>query len=419
MRPGARIQAAIEIVEAIEASLKESGAAADQIIQHYFRSRRYAGSKDRRAVIDMVYAVLRGHGERIWRLEQAGLEINGRNLVLLSTGSEPLDPDDPHGPAPLSDAEGRALMEASALMPENMPDHARYNVPDWLMPVLRDAFGKGLAAEMTAHQGRAPLDVRVNTLKGTSEEVVRAFPEANPGQWSPWSLRLPTRTTIQQSDAYQSGLIEIQDEGSQVAALLTGARPGDQVLDLCAGGGGKTLAMAAMMENSGQLYAYDKDQRKLNILRERARRPSVKNINYIKQIEEFDQTLDRAVLDVPCSGSGTWRRNPDLRWRLTPDRLQDLTDTQNTLLDQGAGMVKPGGQITYITCSLLPQEGEDRIAAFLDRHEGFRLLPYGQNWPLDDRNPPPTRSSNPACLRMSPLAHQTDGFFVAVLERLE
>ena len=425
MRPGARIQAAIDLVAAVDSSSRAGGAAADHILRDYFRQRRYAGSKDRRAVADLLYAVLRRRGELNWRLgdPDAGARLavlvhvclEGESVEALNAGFE----GDGHAPAPISDAEAEQLKAALAADETQAPSWARLNYPAWLEPSLLRRFGGRLDEELSGLEGRAPLDLRVNLLRGTVAQAVTELPDASRSGMISTCLRLPTSEDISHHPIYLSGLVEVQDEASQIAALVTGAARGMQVLDLCAGGGGKTLAMAALMGNSGQIYAYDTDRQRLEKLRPRAKRADARNIQYIESATKLPTALDRVILDVPCSGTGTWRRNPELRWRLTPDRLAGLTQLQDDLLDRGAALVKPGGQLVYMTCSLLPEEGEDRMAAFLERHPEYTPAAYKAAWPATEGQPPKTLSLWPDYLVLSPATHQTDGFFVAVLQRAQ
>ncbi|MFN3232625.1 MAG: RsmB/NOP family class I SAM-dependent RNA methyltransferase [Alphaproteobacteria bacterium] len=416
MRPGARVQAAIDLVAAIEEAQAAGRAPADSLIQQYFRKRRYAGSKDRRAVIDLVYEVQRTRGMLTWRL--GGSEASTPRLLVLLACAQPVDAslfDGAHTPEPLSEEEIALLGRASSVDEADAPDWARFNVPEWLIPHIRGRFGDGLETEMAALEMRAPLDIRVNVLRGSIEQAQEALPDAVPGGWAPCCLRLTEARSLTQDQAYKDGLIEIQDEGSQIAALLCDAKPGMQVLDLCAGGGGKTLALAAQMGNSGQIFAYDNEPKRLAALKPRANRSDARSIQYPKTLNDLSQKMDRVVLDMPCSGSGTWRRSPDLRWRLTEERLGVLLDTQSKLLDQGAGFVKPGGQLIYIVCSILKQEAEDQITAFLNRHAEFRVRPYRSNW-FDPDAAPHSLAESDEMLLMTPASHGTDGFFVAVLQ---
>ncbi|MGE0668580.1 MAG: RsmB/NOP family class I SAM-dependent RNA methyltransferase [Sphingomonadales bacterium] len=423
MREGARIQAAIDLVAAVDGSVQGGGAAADTILRDYFRQRRYAGSKDRRAVAELLYAVLRRRGELAWRLGDGGdpprlavllqAALSGADLDALDASFE----GDPHAPARLDQSEITSLREALAADPSTAPAWARLNFPAWLEPSLRRRFGDRLDEEMAALEGRAPLDLRVNLLRGRVEDALALLPGATRTGLLSTALRLPTAEDISSHGAYLGGLVEIQDEASQVGALLTGAGRGMQVLDLCAGGGGKTLAMAARMGNTGQIYAHDTDRRRLEKLRPRARRADARNIQYVESAAKLPGGMDLVVLDVPCSGTGTWRRNPELRWRLTPERLAALLEAQDGLLDRGAALVRPGGTLAYLTCSLLPEEGEDRVGAFLSRNPAFAGVPWTRNWPATEGPPPASLSTSPDCLVLSPASHQTDGFFVAVLQR--
>lgn len=423
MREGARIQAAIDLVAAVDNSTRDGGAAADTILRDYFRQRRYAGSKDRRAVGDLLYAVLRRRGELNWRVgdENAGARLAVLAQVALSGADLSMMngefAGDPHAPGPIDEPEILLLQQALAADFSTAPHWARLNFPAWLEDSLRLRFGDRLDTEMAALAGRAPLDLRINLLRGTPEDALKLLPEASRGGMISTSLRMPTSEDISRHIAYLGGLVEIQDEASQIGALLTGAAKGMQVLDLCAGGGGKTLAMAAMMGNSGQIYAFDTDRRRLEKLRPRAKRADARNIQYLDSPSKLPASVDRVVLDVPCSGTGTWRRNPELRWRLTPERLDALTQLQDELLDRGAALVKPGGQLIYMTCSLLPEECEARADAFLARNPAFASVSWKETWPATEGAPPATLSRWRDYLVLSPATHQTDGFFVAVLQR--
>ncbi|MEN3950488.1 RsmB/NOP family class I SAM-dependent RNA methyltransferase [Iodidimonas sp. SYSU 1G8] len=423
MRAGARIQAAIDLVAAVDTSTRGGGAAADDILRAYFRQRRYAGSKDRREVGTLLYAVLRRRGELAWRLGEAA---SPRLMVLLErclSGAAPaaLDAEfegDTHAPEPLSESETLLIDKALSADAEAAPAWARHNFPAWMEASLRRRFGARMDEEMDGMTGRASVDLRVNTLRGKVADARAALPQAVPTPWISTGLRLEQDGDISSDPLYLGGYVEVQDEGSQIAAHLCGARRSMQVIDFCAGAGGKTLALAAAMGNTGQIYAHDSDARRLERLRPRAKRADARTIQYVDRADRLPAAADRVILDVPCSGTGTWRRNPEARWRLTPERLDEVTALQDSLLDAGAALVGKGGQLVYITCSLLPEEGEDRIAAFLARAPGFSALPYTVNW-TDEGPVPYTLSHIPEYLVLSPASHQTDGFFVAVLERKE
>jgi len=380
MTPQARVQAAIDILDEVIAGARDNGAAADVIVQRYFRARRYAGSKDRRAVRDLVYAAIRRSGERpeTGRAAMAGLAEDDPALAALFDGSV-------HGPPPIAANETRA--EAA-------------EVPAWLHEKLG---GLGLL-------GRAPLDLRINRLK--SDAV--AIEGAQPTPHAPDGLRLPEGTSIEHLPEYEAGLIEVQDEGSQLVTLACAAEPGMKVVDLCAGAGGKTLGLAAAMGDRGVIFACDADRARLSRLAPRAERAGV-TIAEIRLLDggremmalgDLVGTADLVVVDAPCSGTGTWRRNPEARWRLTPERLARVVALQARLLDVAARLVKPGGTLVHIVCSLLDEEGAGQAEAFLSRHPGWRAEPITL----------PAGSPRGPGLRLTPSEDGTDGFFVARLK---
>jgi 16S rRNA (cytosine967-C5)-methyltransferase len=327
----------------IEAS-RAGGAAADTLIARYFKDRRYAGSKDRRAVRDLVYLAIRRAGERPASGRAAILGLAGDKPELL-----PLFDGGPHGPAPI--AEGEAPAPAGV-------------IPDWLQARFDPVVG---AAEWPALLERAPLDLRVNRLRGEREQVQALLPEATPTPLSPLGLRLPEGFRVEEADAWSSGLVEVQDEGSQLLALACEAPPGGTVVDLCAGAGGKTLALAAEMENEGRIVATDTDRGRLSRMRPRLDRARVtivepRLLDPGKERDALDDlrgAADLVLVDAPCSGSGTWRRNPETRWRLTDERLERLVALQAHLLGIAAELVRPGGFLVYAVCSLLADEGRD------------------------------------------------------------
>jgi 16S rRNA (cytosine967-C5)-methyltransferase len=382
MTPQARVQAAIDILEDIVAAARDGGAAADVIVQRYFRTRRYAGSKDRRAVRDLVYAAIRRAGERpeTGRAAMVGLAEGDPSLAALFDGSI-------HGPPPIAANEPRA--EAS-------------EVPPWLAEQLT---GLGLL-------DRAPLDLRVNRLKTYRADI--AIDGAAPTPHAPDGLRLPEGVQIERLPEYEAGLIEVQDEGSQLVTLACAAEPGMKVIDLCAGAGGKTLGLAAAMADRGVIFACDADRARLSRLAPRAERAGVTIVETrlldggreSVALGDLVGTADLVVVDAPCSGTGTWRRNPEARWRLTPDRLARVMALQARLLDVAAPLVKPGGILVHIVCSLLDEEGAGQAEAFLARHPGWQAEPIAL----------PAGRARGAGLRLTPSEDGTDGFFVARLK---
>lgn len=306
----------------------------------------------------------------------------------------------------------------------DQPDAVRVEVPAWAEPLLRATFGDRFVPEMAAMLGEAPLDLRVNPIKATRDQVLAALADAGttaePTRLSPWGVRLRTRFPVATLPAFREGWFEIQDEGSQLVALLADARPGMQVVDFCAGAGGKTLAMAAMMDNKGRVMATDVLAGRLERAKERFRRAGLHNIETRGLSSERDpwvkrhkRKFDRVVVDAPCTGTGTWRRNPDSRWRTLGPGFEELLPLQANILDSAARLTRPGGKLVYATCSLLPEENERQVEAFLASHPDFSLLPLAEAWP-DTAGPAPVAGE---MLRLTPARHDTDGFFAAVMVR--
>ena len=382
MTPQARVQAAIDILDEVIAAARDAGAAGDTIVQRYFRTRRYAGSKDRRAVRDLVYAAIRRSGERpgSGRAALVGLADDQPELAALFDGSA-------HGPPPIAADE---------------PHAGASELPAWLTDTLG---GFGLL-------DRAPLDLRVNRLKATRAEI--AIEGAVPTPHAPDGVRLPESIQIERLPEWEAGLIEVQDEGSQLVTFACAAEPGMKVVDLCAGAGGKTLGLAAAMEDRGVIFACDADRSRLSRLAPRAERASVTIVETrlldggreMTALGDLTAAADLVVVDAPCSGTGTWRRNPEARWRLTPDRLARVVALQARLLDVAARLVKPGGTLVHIVCSLLDEEGAGQAEAFLARHPGWSVEPVVL---------PAGRLHGPG-LRLTPSEDGTDGFFVARLK---
>ncbi len=426
MTPSARLQAVADLVAGIQNSWKTGGPAADDLIAHYFRKRRYAGSKDRRNIAGRVYGMLRGYGLLKWRVEQAGFAATPRMLLITALMDEGVFDESAFGAGPYGleilneDEQGliRALGESGA----KPPVHARLNLPEWLVEPLAKQFGAAFEAEMQAMSGRAAFDIRVNSLK-TGRGAVLARLKADgmtPGltAYAPCGIRFEAPQPLSRHALFRAGHIEVQDESAQIAALLCDLRPGMQGVDLCAGAGGKTLALAAGMENKGQIYAYDPDKRRIGELKKRMQRAGTRNIQILeKPPRDTSRKLDRVVLDVPCSGTGTWRRNPELRQRLTRERLGETLELQRTLLAQGASLTAPKGRLIYMTCSILEAENEAQVDEFLDKNKGWRLLDYRQIFKdLGLSSIPESWSRNDHSLLLTPGRHGTDGFFTAVLE---
>ena len=439
MTPSARIEAAIALLAAIQAAPRKP---ADAVANQFFRDRRYIGSGDRRAVSARVWQVLRSQRRLGWWLGRAkppadptthspgiatprmlvaaALMLEGWSevgLIQAFSGGQ-------FAPETLNPAERSVVtgLVGRTLDHPAMPAAVRLELPDWLLDPLTARFGVSLAAEMAALSEPAPLDLRVNLLKTTRDQARAALAaegiEAADTPFSPWGLRVPTRQPVTAGPAFQTGLVEIQDEGSQLIAALVDARPGMRVVDWCAGAGGKTLALAMGMENHGHIVAADVSAPRLEGAVRRLRRAGVHNVERHlavpgdKWAKRRAGSFDRVLVDAPCTGTGTWRRNPDARLRLEPATLAELAAKQTRILDQAAGLVRPGGRLVYATCSLLPAENEDQITAFLARHADFTLLPLARTWPFAAEAP-----MGGDFLALTPARHGTDGFFAAVLER--
>jgi 16S rRNA (cytosine967-C5)-methyltransferase len=331
-------------------------------------------------------------------------------------------------PEPLTPAELDGLRRS---VPADMPAPIRGDYPEWLGPLFARAFGDKAAEEGAALSLRAPVDLRVNSLKVTREKVLNALRrfDAAPARWSPLGVRIAAgkgasrSPHVEAEPAHGKGWYEVQDEGSQVATLLAGTKPKEQVLDLCAGAGGKTLALAAITENTGQIYAYDADRMRLRPIFERLKRAGARNVQVLAPGElaalaQLEGKMDLVLIDAPCTGSGVWRRRPDAKWRLSPEMLQARIAEQEAVLDQGAALVKPGGRLAYITCSVLPPENRDQVDAFLARHPDFSIVPWTEAWASASLpDPPPSADGSTETLLMTPRSFNTDGFFAAVLKR--
>ncbi|MBO6526206.1 RsmB/NOP family class I SAM-dependent RNA methyltransferase [Erythrobacter sp.] len=387
MTPAARVQTSIELLDAIIAAARGKGAPADRILADWFRNNRFAGSKDRRAIRELVYAAIRACGP----VPETGRAAMLR-LAELDESIAPLFDGSTYGPAPIGKGEGAARGGVA---------------PAWLEERLA---GSGIAGpEAEALLERAPLDLRVNTLKADRARL--ELPAEFALTDAPHGLRLEAGTPVEQWPAFREGQIEVQDTGSQLACLAVAAQPGETVIDLCAGGGGKTLALAAAMDNQGRLIASDTDRNRLARLAPRAERAGAANIETIlldpqKELDalaEFAGQADAVLIDAPCSGTGTWRRNPEARWRLDEKELARLGAVQAHLLDVATRLVKPGGRIVYVTCSLLDEEGAGQIDAFLMRHP--QLAARELALPLGRKRGQGTR--------LSPFHDGTDGFFIA------
>lgn len=426
MTPAARIAASIEVLAAIEDSPQRP---ADAVANEWFRARRFIGAGDRRVVAERVWQVVRARRRLEWWLEgvpptprllvAASLLLEGGNLARIAAAYS----GDRFSPAPMSTEEKSALspLEGQTLNHRAMPEAVRLETPDWILPKLKTRFGAALDSELLAMLAPAPLDLRVNTLKATRDQARAALAaegiDARPTPLSPCGLRVDERRSVVATRAFQLGVVEIQDEGSQLIAGLVGAAPGMRIADYCAGAGGKTLAMAMAMENRGHLVACDVVPARLAAAVPRLRRASVHNVERHviapgdKWAKRRAGSFDRVLVDAPCTGCGTWRRNPAARLRLSPADLDRLLPEQAAILEQAAGLVRNGGRLVYATCSVLIEENEAQVSAFLARHSEFVALPMEPAWSVSTAGP--CRCLH---LMLTPHRHGTDAFFAAVLE---
>jgi len=439
--PGARIEAAIELLEGVWSDTTSP----DRLVDAYFRKRRYAGSSDRRAISERMYNVIRRRARLDWWLARTrtDLEANARTrtiayLVLSDKASSKQMSEifngTRHCPAALSDAEWAIFEElyGQSMSHGEMPRSAAFEYPDWMDPSLSTLWGNQLEAEIAALNHPATVDLRVNTLKATRTKaktaLAKSFVETQPTPLSPLGLRLSGHPRLGGVDALKKGLVEIQDEGSQLIALLVGAAPGMTAVDFCAGAGGKTLAMAATMGINGKLLgsltACDISGKRMERMLPRLRRAGAHHVAR-QVIAMIDSSwvarnagrADRVLADVPCSGTGTWRRNPEAKWRFTPTDLDYFRSKQKLILNTAATLVKPGGRLIYATCSLLQEENEQQLKWFLDHHRGrFAPLAVESVWAETIGGPAPGRGP---CIRFSPASTGTDGFFCGILKRHE
>ena len=422
MRPGARQQAAIEILSTLESQRRP----ASDAVKDWMLSHRFAGSKDRAEIGDLVFGALRWKQSSAWRMgaDTPRAWVWGALRWGFGQSADWIEQslyEDPHAPSPPTEAERAALASATL---DGAPPYVRGDYPEWLDASMSRAFGDARAEEGASLAAPAPLDLRANTLKTTREKLVAALAESPklkeppaPTPYAPDGVRIPWaqgRTFPWASEqSFVKGWFEVQDEGSQLAALLSGAAPGMQVADVCAGGGGKTLALAALMQNKGQIFAHDIDGARLAPLKDRLDRAGARNVQIRAPMRtkhalaDLSDRMDIVFVDAPCTGAGTWRRSPDSKWRLRPNALAKRLEEQRAALALAAPLVKPGGRLIYVTCSVLPEENEDQVAAFSAAHPEFTPDALAEI-----AAPGHTRV---AALQMTPRLTGCDGFCVAAL----
>ena len=431
MTPAARLAAAIEVMSDIEARRRP----ASDALKDWGLSHRFAGAADRAAIAGLVFDGLR---RRTSSAHVMGKESPRAVLLGMLRLERKLTPDAiatlangaRFAPSPLTGEERRHLDDVNL---EGAPAWVIGDYPQWLEPYFARVFGEDSAAEGAALASRAPLDLRVNTLKSEREGAAEAIAHLNPTptRWSPVGLRIMRAAeakspAIHAEPAFIKGMVEVQDEGSQLAALLTDAKPGQQVVDLCAGAGGKTLMLAALMGNRGQIYATDLDKRRLAPIHARLERAGVHNVQVRTPKAEDNAVADRearadlVLVDAPCSGIGTWRRNPDAKWRMRPGALALRLREQAEVLDRAALLIKPGGRLAYVTCTLLAEENDDQVRAFLARHSQFTIIPPAQVMVALGGRAADFRAAvllSPEGLLMTPRRTATDGFYVSIIEK--
>lgn len=441
MTPAARLSAAIGLLDEILGQKRPLALA----LKDWGNANRYAGSGDRNAVGNLVHDALRVKASAGWLMgirsfgdgdEPASGDIPRKVLLGMlrrlrgfSVESiEALCNGERFAPAPLSGDERTALAAADLTQ---APAHVLGDYPEWLDASLAESFGDNRITEASAMAARAPVDLRINPLKIIRLKALEAIGHLNPAPTalSPYGLRLQPNAEgrvphVQSEAAFIKGAIEVQDEGSQLVSLLAGAEPGMQVLDLCAGGGGKTLAMAGEMNNKGQIFATDSDQRRLAPIHDRLTRAGVRNVQVrtpragVMPLDDLAGKMDLVLVDAPCTGTGTWRRHPDAKWRMRPTSLDLRIGEQREVLETAARYVKPGGRLVYITCSLLDAENGAQVAAFVERHPDFSVVDPARN--AEARNLAALaqhKDRRGLGLLLTPHRTNTDGFFIACLER--
>lgn len=428
MRLPGRLSAAIEVLAEIEARHRP----VSEALKAWGLNNRFAGAGDRAAIGNLVYDALRRRASHAWSMGEEAPRALVLGVAVRDWGHDPqelaaLFADDAHAPPALSADETARLTAPDPLA--DAPAHVRADLPEWTLPGLGALFGDDLVAEGQAMAARPPLDLRANTLKSSRERVVKALARFHPEEAhaAPEGVRIAAGTrnsrtpNVQTDEAFLKGWFEVQDFGSQIVALLVGATPGEQVLDLCAGAGGKTLALAASMQNKGQIFAHDSDRARLAPIYDRLKRAGVRNVQVRPPGEgvlaDLEGKLDRVVIDAPCTGAGTWRRRPDAKWKLTAEQLAARVDEQRAILTEGARYVKPGGVLAYITCSIFPEENAKQVEAFVAAHPEFAIVPGSGLWHHHVAGAARARFLPEGGLQLTPHTTGTDGFYFAMLRR--
>lgn len=429
MRLGGRLQAAIEVLE----DVLERRTPVNMALRDWGKAHRFAGSKDRSAIGNFVHDALRQKSSLGWRMDNDSPRSLVFAVAVFLYGHNPktLAQDmtgDKFAPKPLTEAEIEVLGGKISL--DGAPDWIKADVPEWIWPAFENNFDEDAVVEGQALTARPPLDLRVNTIKTDNAGAFNALKNfgVQPTPISPVGLRVEAPSgdgrlpNLQAEETYQTGGIEIQDEGSQIVSLLINAQPGETILDYCAGGGGKSLALAADMKNTGQVFGFDIDKRRLAPLYQRAQRAGADIVDVrqppAESLKDLIGKMDKVLIDAPCTGVGTWRRKPDAKWRLNEAALERRNNEQKSVLASAKDYVRPGGLLFYVTCSMLAEENEAQVYAFLEDQDDFTLLSAGEVWEEKFGTAAPKPWSTDGCtLTLTPASTQTDGFFFAVMER--
>ncbi|QLF69143.1 RsmB/NOP family class I SAM-dependent RNA methyltransferase [Peteryoungia desertarenae] len=427
MRLGGRLAGAIEVLNDIETRRRPVADA----LKDWGLSHRFAGSGDRAAIGNIVYDALRMKLSHAFLMDDDSAAALGWAVLLRQWGfslealEQELDGDN-FAPAPLTDSQRHAFTSRDLA---DAPLHVQGDIPDWVQPAFETAFGEDWLKEAQALATRPTLDLRVNTLKANREKVLKALDRsgAKASDIARFGMRVPAGEgpsrlpNVTAELSFQKGWFEVQDEGSQIVADLVEPREGEQVLDFCAGGGGKTLAMAAAMNNKGQVHAFDADRKRLAPIIERLKRAGTHNVQVHdnpKSLAALKDRFDQVLVDAPCTGTGTWRRRPDTKWRLTDRNLQERIVQQQEALAEAARFVKPGGSLLYVTCSVLPTENDDQVEQFCRDNPGFEIVPVLDQWTrLFGKEAPTPRSKDGQTVTLSPASMDTDGFFFCRMKR--
>jgi 16S rRNA (cytosine967-C5)-methyltransferase len=427
MRLGGRLAGAIEVLADIENRRRPVADA----LKDWGLSRRFAGSGDRAAVGNIVYDALRRKLSHAWLMDDASPAALAHAVMFRQWQISPeklaaeLD-GDKFAPEPLPAAALHAFQSRDLA---DAPDHVKGDIPEWVVPLFQQNFGDQWLTEAQALAERPSLDLRTNTLRAGRDKVVDALEESHaaPARIARQGVRIPPGEgpsrlpNVTAELSFAKGWFEVQDEGSQIVADLVMAGDGEQILDYCAGGGGKTLALSATMNNKGQVHAFDADRKRLAPIIERLRRAGTRNVQVHdreKDLADIIGKCDRVLVDAPCTGTGTWRRRPDTKWRLTQKNLDERIEQQRQVLSSAARYVRPGGMLCYVTCSLLPQENQDQVRQFVTSNPDFDLVPALENWQaLFGASGVKPVSQDGATVTLSPASTDTDGFFFAMMQR--